>query len=139
MTQVFLQQNGLVTPLHIAVWTTDGILQDGGSLVAALNLATFVNYITNGTLYNVQPNDQRILVNLLTPGAFSVVLPIGATKNGPVLVKDVSGNGGSSQPITVTVINGETINGQASVPIHSNWGGFWFNPLPGAGYYLTAG
>ena len=32
-----VQQSGLVTPTHLATWTTDGVLQDGGVPIPALS------------------------------------------------------------------------------------------------------
>lgn len=55
-----IQQSGLVTPGHRAVWTTDGVIQDGGAITASQKvLATLRNADFNTT------TDQALII---TPG-----------------------------------------------------------------------
>lgn len=130
-----VQQSGQVTPQHIALWVTDGVIQDGGSILAALAITTFVTTIQSGSSYDAQPNDQRILVNKTIGSVTAILLPLGVNKNGPVLVKDLKGDA-ATNPITVTFTGNEQADGLGTVTINVNYGAYWFNPLTG-GYYLT--
>lgn len=54
-----VQQSGSVTPFHLAVWSTDGVLQDGGPITAAQKVI--------GSLFQANFNspsaDQAILIS----------------------------------------------------------------------------
>lgn len=141
MSAQSILQSGQVTPTHLAIWTTDGVLQDGGSLQAAFQIATLVvtvDGIVVASPYAVGFTDQRVLVNRAAgfTGATSIILPKGAQKQGPVLVKDLKGDAATNN-ITVTFALGESADGLTSVVIKVAFGAYWFNPLSGGGYYLT--
>ncbi len=93
--------------------------------------------ITSGATYNSVATDKRILVKKTVGSATSIVLSAAATKEGPVLVKDIKGDA-DVNAITVTFTGGDTADGLASVPINFKYGGYWFNPISTGNWYLTA-
>jgi hypothetical protein len=52
-----VQQSGLITPGHLAIWSTTGVVQDGGTLPAAARV------LAKGTSYSFNTtNDQPIAI-----------------------------------------------------------------------------
>lgn len=136
-------QSGQVTPGHLCAWTTDGVAQDAGSPSSVLNYQNNTVVVdgnlipaTAGSPYTVGFNTNRVLVNKTIGAATAIVLPLGALKQGPVLVKDTKGDAGTNN-ITVTFLGGESGDGQTSWVIQNGYGGIWFNPLATGSYYLT--
>lgn len=56
------EQSGLVTPTHIATWTTDGVIQDGG--VAIPNLSGMLASVVQNINFNATNTDNPIPINL---------------------------------------------------------------------------
>jgi len=73
------------------------------------------------TLYNVQADDQVILVNQVPAAPVTVQLPEGATMDANLVwIKDKKGTAGA-QNITVQPALGETIDGALSILINANY------------------
>ena len=88
--------------------------------------------------YNVT-NETVLLINKVVPAAHNINLPNAASRLGvPIIIKDVAGN--ASGNIATIVPNGaERIDGLATLPINSDYGGFKLTPItvPAAGWYIS--
>jgi hypothetical protein len=60
-------QSGSVTPGHVATWTTDGVVQDGG--IAVPNLYALFQATITAVNFNQTAFDNQILINL--PAGFT--------------------------------------------------------------------
>lgn len=89
--------------------------------------------ITSGASYDSVDTDTRILVDKTVGSATTINLLDGAEYSQPVLVKDVKGDA-DVNPITITFPG--TMDGVSSpIVINSQYGFFWFNPLPEGNFY----
>jgi hypothetical protein len=104
-----VDQTGTITPGHVAVWTTDGVIQDGGAAPepAATSFAILSDQQTALTIQN----------NLISTGGFSQ-LSLGITEEAAILTVQ---NYGTESPLPLLfVLNGVTSTLGAFGPM-SEW------------------
>ena len=85
--------------------------------------------------YNVT-SEPVLLINKAVPAAHNINLPASAVRLGiGIRIKDIAGNDAAN--VATIVPNGaEKIDGLNSLPINSNYGGFYLVPLAG-GWYIS--
>jgi hypothetical protein len=160
-TQV--QGSGPVTiSKQLGVWTVGFSTTKLGAL--SLNLdpttITFLVYSSGtGTFYNitlaalsgqffatrvvtaagnipVTPSDRVLLVAQTVPQAAYVILPAAASRNGtPLTIKDLAGVA-AGFPLTLLPNGAETIDGQLSVPLNSNYQALTLYPIATGGWWI---
>ena len=81
-------------------------------------------------------NEKILLINKTSATAHNINLPTSVNRNNiPIVIKDVAGN--AATYIATIIPNGaETIDGLATLPIDSNYGGFKLTPITG-GWYIS--
>jgi hypothetical protein len=89
-------------------------------------------------VYPSVATDTRILMELAAPATATITLLSSLSYLQPVLVKDAFGTASLATPMNVVFTGGQLADGLATVSIQNPYGGFWFNPLPSGGFYLTA-
>lgn len=128
---VWDSQTGVYSLVSIATLAAIG---GGGGGGGGANVYTTV--IAAGT-YVALTTDTYILINRTVPAAGGVRLPASASKVGfPIVVKDIAGDG-ATHNTSVTFTGGETCDGQATITINSNYGGYRFAPLPAGGWTIS--
>ncbi len=111
-------------------------------VLAMLNTQTNVTVITVSTTpYTVSSDDAVILYYRTVALAITTLNLSSASLRGglPLIVKDVAGNG-AADIINIVPNGGETIDGLASLPLNSNFGGFKLVPLStwtAGGWYIS--
>jgi hypothetical protein len=87
-------------------------------------------YETPGDPYIVQPTDGRIYINKTVPAPTYVLMPLASTMLNEPLVRDIAGTVNDTTAIvTVDFTGGELADGNASVPVQSPYGGYFFRPV----------
>lgn len=95
-----------------------------------------VRVVTAAGAIDVTSQDVIIGVRKDTPAA-TIVNLLPAANASPLTVKDLAGNAAANN-ITLTPNGSETIDGQASFVIDSNFAALTVRPLPdGSGYFIT--
>jgi hypothetical protein len=86
--------------------------------------------------YNVT-TEQVLLVNKTVPAANNVQLPAASGRGGvAIVVKDYAGNA-ATFAISILPNGAERIDGLATLPINSNYGGFKLVPISTGGWYIS--
>ena len=102
--------------------------------LAAAGVAVPVFDTLAGT-YNVT-GETILLINKAVPAAHNIQLPTAASRVGvPIVIKDYAGNA-ASNVATILPNGSELIDGLASLPINSNYGGFKLVPISTGGWYI---
>lgn len=111
-------------------------------VLAMLNTPTITTVITVSTTpYTISSDDAVILYYRTAALAVTTLNLSSASLRGglPLIVKDVAGNG-SVDTINIVPNGGETIDGLASLPLNTNYGGFKLVPLStwvAGGWYVS--
>lgn len=80
--------------------------------------------------YIVQPTDGRIYINKSIASPTFILMPLASTMVQEPLVRDIAGTVNDTTAIvTVDFTGGELADGNASVPIQSAYGGYFFRPV----------
>ncbi len=107
--------------------------------VAVAGGAVAPTIITSGATlispYSVTGTEQQILVDKTVGAATGILLPLSASKTGPVFVKDLKGDA-LTNPISVTFSGGQSCDGLTTYPIDFNYACVWFFPLAAGGYFV---
>lgn len=72
-----IQQSGNITPGHVAIWTTDGVISDGGPLRSATNVLASLGSAN----FNVTTDQAITLPNTITAFQISGILITNASTN----------------------------------------------------------
>lgn len=95
-----------------------------------------VREVTEAGDVTVTADDGQILINKTVPAATTVHLPA-ADGASPITIKDIAGNA-ETYNITIDPDGSETVDGQSTFVIASNYQAATFRPLPdGSGWYIT--
>ena len=124
----------------VEIWNSQTGVYSIVSFTTLMGVAAAQAYtiVTAAGTYNVLPADTVVLINKTVSAPNTVQLPASATRSGaPVFVKDLKGDA-SGNIITVAAFGAELIDGLASMPINSNYGGLKFWPLLTGGWFLAA-
>lgn len=108
------------------------------SLIIQIGLAPVIigngQHTTIGDPYIVQPTDGRIYVNKTVAGPTFILMPAVSTMISEPLVRDVAGTADDAgNGITVNFSGGQVADGNATVPITSAYGGYFFRPISALG------
>lgn len=129
--EVWNAQTGVYSLVSIGTLITIG---GGGGGGTGANVYTTV---TAAGVYNPLTTDTYLLIKRVTPAAGGVKLPLASSRAGiPMVIKDIAGDG-LTHNTTVTFTGGETCDGQASIVINTNYGGYNFAPLPGGNWTIS--
>lgn len=138
--------NGInqTVPLQ-ANWATDLVLvwDSVAKTFITVSMATLASppapaptYDTAAGTYNVT-SETVLLINKAVPAASNIQLPTAASRLGvPIIIKDYAGNA-AANVATILPNGAEKIDGLASLPINSNYGGFKLIPIATGGWYIS--
>lgn len=124
----------------LEIWNSQTGVYSTVSFSTLMGVANALVYtiVTAAGTYNVSLTDTVVLINKTVSAPNTVQLPASATRLGaPVFVKDLKGDA-SANIITVAAFGAELIDGLASMPINSDYGGLKFWPLLTGGWFLAA-
>lgn len=108
-----VKQSGAVTPRHVAIWTTEGVVQDGGYVPGSSAQRSVTT-----TPIIVAATDQ--ILNCAIPQAAACTLPLASSRIGlAVTFKDLGQ--ALVNPITLTATFPDTIDGAATYIISQNY------------------
>lgn len=131
--QVWNSQTGVYSLVSMGTLIAIGGGGGGGGGGGAIVPTT----VTSAGTYNPLSTDTYLLINRITPAAGSVRLPLASSRAGvPMVIKDMAGDG-LAHNTTVLFTGGETCDGQASIVINTNYGGFKFAPLPAGNWTVS--
>lgn len=107
------------------------------SLLVGLSLKPVIiangQFTSPGSPYVVPPGVNRVYVDKTAAEATYIQLGATVSALGEPLIREVAGTAGNT--ITVSFTGGEEADGNATVPIQSAYGGYFFRPISALGQW----